>query len=383
MEVLSPYKEAVEVIVEAGGEPLRLCYQCGTCTAVCPWNLVRSFIVRRIMHEAQLGATDFGSEDVWTCATCRACVQKCPRGVEIIDVMRAVRRAVVGLGIGVVPDALRISAKNIAGVGNPLGEEPEKRADWAKDLGVKKFIPGTEILYFPCCIPAYDPDVKVVSRATATILSKLGVDFGILGTEEKCCGEAIRKAGYEDTFSALAQSNITAFNNNGVKTVVVSSPHCYHTFKSEYPEFGGEFQVLHITQYLASLIDQGKLKFSKKINKRVIYSDPCYLGRHNGIYDEPRKVLQSIPGLELIEFPDSREEALCCGGGGGRIWMDTPKGERFSDIRVEQAVEKGADIIAVACPYCFLNYRDSVLSMGKSESIQVKDITELVAEEYE
>ena len=380
METLSPYKEATEVILEAGGEPLKLCYQCGTCTAVCPWNLVRSFIVRRIIHEAQLGATDFGGEDVWTCATCRACVQRCPRGVEIIDVMRAVRRAVVSLGIGVVPDALRISVKNIAGVGNPLGEEPEKRADWAKDLGVKKFAPGTEILYFPCCIPAYDPDVKVVSRATATILSKLGVDFGIIGAEEKCCGEAIRKAGHEDTFQSLAQSNITAFNNNGVKTVVVSSPHCYHTFKNEYPELGGKFEVLHITQYLASLIDQGKLKFSGEIKKKVIYADPCYLGRHNDVYDEPRKVLQSIPGLELIEFPDSREETICCGGGGGRIWMDTPKGERFSDIRVEQALERGADTIAVACPYCFLNYRDSVLTMGKSEVIEVKDISELVAE---
>jgi Fe-S oxidoreductase len=380
MEVLSPYKEATEVIIEAGGEPLRLCYQCGICTATCPWNLVRSFIVRRIMHEAQLGATDFGKEEVWLCATCRACVQRCPRGVEIIDVMRAVRRAVVSLGIGIVPDALRISAKNIAGAGNPLGENPENRGDWAKELGVKKFTQGTEILYFPCCIPAYDPDAKRISRATATVLSKLGIDFGILGSEEKCCGEAIRKAGYEDTFQSLAQSNITAFNDNGVKTVVVSSPHCYHTFKNEYPELGGKFKVIHITQYLASLIDQGELKFSKEISKGVIYSDPCYLGRHNGIYDEPRKVLQSIPGLELMEFPDSREDNLCCGGGGGRIWMETVKGERFSDIRVEQALEKGADIIAVTCPYCFLNYRDSVLTMDKAEVIEVKDISELVAE---
>jgi len=380
MKVLNPYKEATDVILEAGGEPLRLCYQCGMCTAVCPWNLVRSFVVRRIIHEAQLGASNFGSEDMWNCATCRSCVQRCPRGVEIIDVMRALRRAVVSLGMGPVPDALRISAKNIAGMGNPVRGEPEKRADWAKDLGVKRFAPGTEILYFPCCIPAYDPDVKTVSQSTATIFTKLGIDFGILGSEEKCCGEAIRKAGYEDIFQSLAQSNITAFNDSGVKTMVVSSPHCYHTFKNEYPELGGKFQVLHTTQFLASLIDQGKLKFSKEINKKVIYSDPCYLGRHNGIYDEPRKILQNIPGLELMEFPDSREEALCCGGGGGRIWMETMKGERFSDIRLEQALEKGADIIALACPYCFLNYRDSVLSMDKAEIIQVKDISELVAE---
>jgi Fe-S oxidoreductase len=294
--------------------------------------------------------------------------------------MRAIRRAVASLGVGVVPDALRISAKNIAGVGNPLGEAPEKRNDWAKDLNVKNFASDTETLYFPCCIPSYDPDVKTVARSTATIFDKLGIDYGLISTEAKCCGESIRKAGNEDTFQSLAQSNINLFVNSGVRTVVASSPHCYHTFKNEYPELGGEFEVIHITQYLALLIEQGKLKPAKEINKKVIYSDPCYLGRHNDIYDEPRKVLQSIPGLELIEFPDAREDGLCCGGGGGRIWMDTPKGERFSDIRVEQAVASGADVIALACPYCFLNYRDSVLSMGKAEAVQVKDIAELVAE---
>jgi Fe-S oxidoreductase len=300
--------------------------------------------------------------------------------VEIIDVMKAIRRAVASLGIGVVPDALRISAKNIAGVGNPLGEEPEKRNDWAKDLNVKNFASGTEILYFPCCVPSYDPDVKTVARSTATIFNKLGIDYGLISTEVKCCGEAIRKAGHEDTFQSLAQNNISLFSSSGVKTAIVSSPHCYHTFKNEYPELGAEFEVVHITQYLASLIEQGKLKLSKEINKKVIYSDPCYLGRHNDVYDEPREILQSIPGLDLIEFPDAREDGLCCGGGGGRIWMDTPKEERFSDIRVAQAMEKGADIIALACPYCFLNYRDSVLSMGKAETMQVKDITELIAE---
>jgi len=380
MEVLSPYKEAIDVILEAGGEPLKLCYQCGLCTGTCPWNTVRSFMVRRIMHEAQLGATDFAGEDVWICATCGACVQRCPRGVEIIDVMRALRRAIVSLGVGIIPDALRISAKNITGVGNPFGEAPEKRNDWAKDLKVKNFTSGTEILYFPCCVPSYDPDTKTVARANATIFNKLGIDYGLIGTEVKCCGEAIRKAGYEETFQSLAQNNINLFNSKGVKTVVVSSPHCYHTFKNEYPELGSKFEVLHTTQYLASLIEQGKLKLSREINKKVIYSDPCYLGRHNKVYDKPRKVLQSIPGLELMEFPDAREGCICCGGGGGRIWMETPKGERFSDIKVRQALEKGADIIALACPYCFLNYRDSVLSMGKAEAIQVKDISELVAE---
>jgi len=380
MDILSPYKEGNEVIIEVGGEPLKLCYQCGLCTGSCPWNLVRHFDVRKLIHEAQLGITDFTQENVWLCAACGACVERCPRGVEIMDIMRALRRAVVTLGVGNVPDALKMSIKNIETTGNPLAEPSVERGKWAEDLGVKIFSPGTEILYFAGCIPSYDNDVKKVAQSTAKILTDLGIDFGILGNEEKCCGESVRKAGHEDIFQNLAIGNIRTFNNHAVSTIVVSSPHCYHTFKSEYPELGGKFHVLHITQYLAQLIEQGVLKFSKELKKKVIYSDPCYLGRHNKIYDEPRKILSSIPGLELIEFPDSGEDAICCGGGGGRIWMETMKGERFSDTRVAQAVTCGAEVISVACPYCYLNYRDSLLTANKLDVIEIKDIVELVAE---
>jgi len=161
---------------------------------------------------------------------------------------------------------------------------------------------------------------------------------------------------------------------------VVTSPHCYNTFKNEYPELGGNFEVIHFSQYLVELIKEERLKFTKELNKKVTYHDPCYLGRHNGIYDEPRQVLESIPGLELVEMPENRENSLCCGGGGGRIWMETKKGERFSDIRLEQALEVGASILAVACPYCMLNFEDSVLTADKSDVIEVKDIAELVLE---
>jgi len=378
--VVTPVKEAVDIIKEEGGDILKLCYQCGMCTAACPWNLVRSFIVRRIMHQAQLGLADFESEEMWMCATCRACVQRCPRGVEIIDIMRALRRAIVGLGIAKVPDSLRIAVKNIAGVGNPLGEPSEKRTDWAKDLGVKTFTEGTEILYFPCCVPAYDPTIQKVARATVNILKKAEVDFGILGVKETCCGESVRKAGNESLFQSLAQSNISAFQEAGVNKIVTTSPHCYNTFKNEYPQFGGDFEVIHFSQYLAELIKQGRLKFTKGLNKKVAYHDPCYLGRHNGIYDEPRQVLENIPGLELVEMLNYRENSLCCGGGGGRIWMETKKGERFSDLRVEQAVEVGASILAVACPYCMLNFEDSVLTSDKGDIIEIKDIAKLVQE---
>jgi Fe-S oxidoreductase len=201
-----------------------------------------------------------------------------------------------------------------------------------------------------------------------------------LGTAETCCGESIRKAGDEALFQSLARDNIATFVENGVKKILVVSPHCYHIFKNEYPEFGLEFEVIHSTQYMAGLVEQGSLKLTKKLNKKVAYHDSCCLGRYNHIYDEPRQVLQSIPGVELVELPDSREGSLCCGGCAGRLWLETPKEERLSDIRIEQALEVRADVLAVSCPYCFLNLEDSLLTMGKGEVLELKDVTQLVAE---
>ncbi len=380
MRQVTPLKEVADIINEEGGEILKLCYQCGTCTAVCPWNRVRDFIVRRIMHQGQLGLIDFEGEDIWLCATCNNCVKRCPRGVEIVDVMRSLRRVVTELGIASVPDSLRLTIKNISGTGNPLGAAPDKRADWAKDLDVKLFSEGTGILYFPCCIPEYDTSVRRVARAAVNILKKAGVDFGIPGSRVNCCGESVRKAGDEKSFERLARSNISVFTEMGVKKVVTSSPHCYHTFKNEYPRLGGDFETIHISQYLLELIRENRLSFSREVNKKVAYHDPCYLGRHNDIYEEPRQVLESIPGLELVELPECRENSLCCGGGGGRIWMETKSGERFSDIRIEQAIAAGADILAVACPYCMLNFDDSVTTMDKGDSIEIRSISELVSE---
>ena len=380
MQALTPYPEVIDLIKEEGGDPLKLCYQCGTCSATCPWNLVKSFIVRKIMHQGQLGLIDFESEELWMCATCKACVDRCPRGVAIIDVMRAMRRAVVEFSVGGIPDGLRISMKNISATGNPLGESEDNRADWAQGLDVPQFTKGMDVLYFPCCIPAYDPSVQRVAKATANVLKKAGVNFGILGTKERCCGESVRKAGDENLFKTLAETNISNFTEAGVTKIVTTSSHCYNTFKNEYPELGGEFKVLHSSQFIAELIDQEKITFSKEINKKVTYHDACYLGRHNGVYDEPRKVLQSIPGIELVEMTDYRENSLCCGGGGGRIWMDTKKGERFSDLRIEQAIETGAEILAAACPYCILNFEDSLRSGENEEALVIKDIAELVNE---
>jgi Fe-S oxidoreductase len=301
--------------------------------------------------------------------------------VGIIDIMRAMRRLLVP--DGVVPASipnLRSVMTSIASVGNPWGQDPEDRANWAKDLGVKEFDEDTEHLYFPCCYPSYDPRLRKVAAATAHILNRAGIDFGILGPRESCCGESVRKAGNEALFKRLARENIKTFVEKGVKKILVSSPHCFHTFKNEYPEFKANFEVLHVSQYLFELMNKGKLKLTKEYGKKVTYHDPCYLGRHNGVYDEPREVLKTIPGLELIEMADTRENSLCCGMGGGRIWMETAKGERFSDLRMEQAIGVGAEVLATSCPYCIAQFEDTRLTLNVTETIEVKDVTEIIGE---
>ena len=381
METVAPYKEIIDVIKESGGEAFKLCYQCGLCDTVCPWNRVRAFSIRRIIREATFGLTEIESEDIWRCTTCGRCPQECPRGVKQIEIGVSLRRIATEYGIFPTPvQPIRTISAGLSAQGNPFGEERKNRANWTEGLSVQPFTEGMEILYFPGCYPSYDPRMKKVARATAAILTKAGVSFGILGDKESCCGESIRKTGDEELFKRLAKENIRTFIDQGVKRILVSSPHCYHTFKNEYPEFMVNFEVIHSSQYLFELIDAGRLEITKEYRKNITYHDPCYLGRHNGIYDEPREVLQRIPGLELDEMPDAREDSLCCGGGGGRIWMETPKGERFSDLRLEQAMGIGAEVLATCCPYCITNFEDSRINREESESLEIKDITEIIQE---
>ena len=378
---LEPFKMVIDGINESGGEAFKFCYQCGKCETVCPWNNVRYFPVRKYINQAKYGVVPFESEDVWLCATCGRCPQYCPRGVEIIEVMRSVRRLLVP--DGVVPaslPSLRSTMTNIASVGNPWGQDPNERMNWAKDLEVKEFDETTEILYFPCCYPSYDPRLKKVSQATANILNKAGVNFGVLGSKEMCCGESVRKTGNEALFKRLAKENIKTWIDSGVKKILVSSPHCFHTFKNEYPEFSVNFEVIHISQFLFELINEGRLTIKKEYARKVTYHDPCYLGRHNGVYDEPRGVLQKIPGLELIEITDNHKDSLCCGMGGGRVWMETEKNERFANIRIEQAIATGAQVLSTACPYCVFALEDSKLVTNHADDIEIKDITEILQE---
>ena len=387
METVADYKEIVDAIKESGGDAFKRCFQCGLCDTVCPWNRVRNFSMRKLVRQATFGFTEIESEEMWLCTTCGRCPQQCPREVNQIESGIALRR--VATEYGVFPASvkpIRTAIGSLIGEGNPLGEDREKRADWAKGLSVKTFTEGMEILYFPGCYPCYDPRAKKIATATAKILKSAGVDFGILGAKENCCGESIRKTGDEELFKRLAKENIKTFIDNGVKKILVSSPHCYHTFKNEYPEFMVNFEVVHITQYLFELMNEGRLEFTraqhlfKKSEKKVTYHDPCYLGRHNGIFDEPREVLKKVLGLELTEMPESRMDSLCCGGGGGRVWMETQKGERFGDLRIDQAIEVGARLLVTSCPYCITMFEDSRITMGVDEKIEIKDITEIIQE---
>jgi Fe-S oxidoreductase len=365
METVAPFAEIIEEIREAGGEAYKYCYQCGKCDVVCPWNRVTDFSIRKIVRQASLGLPEIEVDEIWRCTTCGSCPDRCPRGVEQIEVGVAIRR--LASAYDVYPgSASTLPAVNASLVsdGNPLGEARSKRTDWAKDLGVKPFTEGMEILYFVGCYGSYDPRNMKVAAATAKLLERAGVEYGTLGTKENCCGESIRKAGNEEAFKTLARENIKAFIDAGVRRILVTSPHCYHTFVNEYSEFMVSLEVVHIAQYIAELIEAGRLTLGVANGRRITYHDPCYLGRHNGIFDEPREVLSALG--EVVEMADSR--------------MHTDKEERFGDIRLAQAVEVGAEVLVTTCPYCISNFEESRLALPEEEPLVVKDLTEFVLE---
>ena len=381
LETVAPFAEIVAAVNQAGGQSSRLCYQCGKCDVVCPWNRVRDFSIRKVVREASLGLSEIGLDDIWRCTTCGTCPSQCPRGVGQIEVSVAVRRVATSYGeFAGSARKVRAAAASLTSVGNPLSQDRSRRVTWANGLGVKPFAEGMELLFFVGCYGSFDPRVRKISVAVTKILQRAGVDFGILGNDESCCGESIRKAGNEEVFRALAKANIKAFIDRGVKRILVASPHCYHAFKRDYAEFMVHFEVVHLSELVAELVANGRLKLTRPLDKKVTYHDPCYLGRHNGIYDQPRSVLGKVPGLELVEMPDRRQDSLCCGGGGGRIWMETPKGERFADLRLAQARETGASMLVTSCPYCISNFEDSRFSVAGGDTLEIKDLAEVVAD---
>lgn len=379
MSTKSPFPEVAELIRENGGEDINECFQCGSCSASCPWQDYIAFLPRKMFQEAKLGNTNFESDNYWRCVTCNKCVQRCPRGVSIIDIMQAFRRTIIEVGIAETPSALTAISKNLNSTGNPLGEASEKRNNWATDLNISEFTNETEFLFSPCCISSYDPSHRNSVTAAISVMSKAGVDFGILN-DVNCCGESVRKYGDESLFQQLAGNNINLFIRQKVKRIIVNSPHCYHTMKNEYPALSGQFEIVHTSQLIENLLLKGHLKLSNEIWRRVTYHDPCYLGRHNNIYETPRNIIKAIPGIELLEMNASKADSLCCGGGGGRIWMETPKEERFSNTRLQQALNTGADTLITSCPYCLSNFKDSALNQAVPESFSILDINELVAQ---
>ena len=378
--------EVRDTIIESGGDDVIKCYQCGRCMAACPWNLLDGldYTTYRFCQRIKLGAIIDSEEkeeiaadtiDVFRCVGCDSCKAECPRGVSISDVLRAVRRILVDFDS--YPGELKSVVARLYNSGNPLGESAEKRADWAAGLDIPQFTGTVEYLYFPCCLPAYDTRARKVAQATARILKRAGVSFGIIGKDEFCCGEAVRRVGAEKVFQTAVKQNTELFKTTNVQKVIVTSPHCLVTFTKEYPAYYDGFETHHAVQLFDRMITEKKISPKRPFEKRVVYHDPCTLGRQMDIYDEPRRILKSIPGLELVEIPVfNRDFSVCCGGGAMGLWRDWPQDERLANFRTEQILATDADILCVACPYCLQMFEETLKSMNAS--LEVMDISEIL-----
>ncbi len=375
-----PMPELADAVVMMGGDTLHQCMQCGLCFASCPWRLVEGeisdeFNVRKVQHMAQLGVEGYESDNMLlACTTCGVCKSRCPREGNPISSIRTLRSMIIEAGS--VPPPFRPVLGGLRNEGNPWGGERSERFAWAEGLDLPTFKEDTEYLLFMCCTSCYDGRCQETARALVSVLKKAGVSFGVIGEEESCCGESARKVGGEEEFQSLAAANIKLFSDNGVKKIITTSPHCLYTFKQEYSELGLEVEAVHYTQLLAELVEKGEIQVKGEVAKKVIYHDPCYLGRHSEEYEAPRQVLGAIPEAEQLEMECCRKESICCGGGGGRIWIETDTGARFGDLRIADAVNKKADIVATACPYCTI----MLDSANIDKKVDIKDIAEILDE---
>lgn len=366
-----------------GGESLRTCYQCAKCIPVCPVEQVGDYGPWKMFRKAQRGNNLMLDPDLWLCTTCGNCLRVCPKEVDMMQIMPAIREQAILEGN--MPDELGEVFANLQKRGNPQGESPRKRAKWADEAGVEVPIMAdlgrpVDVLLYVSDYTSYHPRGHDAARAMARVLTSLGVDWAILGREEKSDADSARVAGESGLFEMLAEQNIETFSKYEFKHLVVMDPHAYNAFKNYYPAMGGEYDVLHYTQFLAPLIDQ--MKLDARVEQEITFHDPCYLGRHNGEYDAPRKLLEAIPGVQLIEMPHYKANGYCCGGGGGGMWMDSVVdehvSERLSERRVREAVETGAATLAVCCPYEPSRFEDAVKSTGNEGSLDVLDIIELI-----
>ena len=381
---------------------LEACTNCGRCQDVCPAHLSQKPLSPRRMTqnlkdhlrregpkllstppdqrqpEAIMEKT-VGEDELWACTACMACEEACPVYVEQIIRNVDLRRYLV-LVETKYSSEVRLALKNLEKSNNPWGASRGTRAEWTKGLGIKTLaeVENPEFLFWVGCVGSFDARNQKVATSMVKILQASGISFGILGNDEGCCGDPARRIGNEYLFQTMAEANIEILKESGVKKILTLCPHCFHTLKNEYPQFGGEFQVIHHTQFLTELISSGKLKLTKPLNKVITYHDSCYLGRANQIYDPPRKILNSIPGLKLVEMERHRQRSFCCGAGGGRMWMEEHIGTRINQMRTDQAIATEAELIGTACPYCLTMLFDGIKEKGKAETMAAYDLSELV-----
>ncbi len=362
------------------------CTDCGRCERACPafasgTDLDPRVVVQNIKNSLyneesmknEMNPLILSENASWSCTTCMACVEECPVLIRPYSFVIESRRNLVMENKVTKESSTYLT--NLYNTGNPFGNPPADRDDLLKDA--PKYDETKEVLYWVGCMGAYDPRDRQIAETMIYLLKKANVNFGILGSEEKCSGETARRIGEEGLFQQLATSNIETFKKYNVKTIITSCPHCFNTFKNEYPEFGLEANVVHHSEFLAQLIKEGKLKV-KNSDAVVTYHDPCYLGRGNGIYDDPRFVISSASDLK--EMANSREKSFCCGGGGGNYWYNVEKTESISHIRMKQALDTNASELGVACPFCMAMFSDAARTMNLEEKVKVKDISEIIKE---
>ncbi|MGA8264410.1 MAG: heterodisulfide reductase-related iron-sulfur binding cluster [Ignavibacteriaceae bacterium] len=383
------------------------CTECGRCTSVCPAATVgkslspRDIIVnirKRTKDKAPLmeaGVTegpefektlvhDYISDQVlWQCTTCMACVQECPVMIEHVDSIVDMRRDLV-LTESQFPSNLNNVFKSIETNFTPWAFNQADRANWAEGMDIKTMAEDSngDILFWVGCAGSFDARYKKVTQSFAKLMQKAGVNFRILGTEEKCNGDTARRLGNEYLAQMMIKENVETLNKYGVKKVVTACPHCFHSIKNEYKQFGGNFEVMHHSQFIDQMLEEGKieLKQNREKKEKVTYHDSCYLGRYNGVYDSPRNSLNRIGELELKEMDRKKSKGFCCGAGGGRMFLEDEEGGRINVERTQEALGTGADTIASACPFCMTMITDGVKHFEKSEEVAVKDIAEIVLE---
>jgi dimethylglycine catabolism B len=376
------------------GTEIHTCIQCGTCAGTCPYGDVMEYPPRRMIAMMRAGMVEkvFTSESLLACVACYACMAKCPRGIRLTEILLPLMKEQALTHLPELPGELQRALQNTLRYGNPMGEPSRKRAAWVKSSPVPIRILGeyrqpVDVLWFVECYTAYYPRGQDNARATASLLKRLGVDFAILGNEEKCAGECGRLTWEPGLFETLMDYNMAVFGKYQFKRIVTSCPHAHNAFKNRYPSLGFNWGLEHVTPFLAKQLDRLKPLLKRKLPYTVTYHDSCCLGRQNEFYEAPRQLLAAIPGVKVVEMVHTKVNAICCGGGGGGMWLDTyfkSKGyERLSERRVKEAVDTGADVLAVSCPYEVSRFEDALKVLGYDKRMVVRDVTELLAESME